>query len=107
MRPLEVESMAMMASIAARPLLSYVQATFLVLSGVIIEESKWIVEVEHKLWALADKRRVVSGDSARLGVVRDFAGDLAVGLEHAHEHEDLELADDRDVVPLLLRSHIS
>ena len=28
---------------------------------------------------------------------------LAVGLEHAHEDEDLELAVERDVVPLLLR----
>ena len=28
---------------------------------------------------------------------------LAVRLEHADEHEDLELAVERDVVPLLLR----
>ena len=33
------------------------------------------------------------------------AGALAVRLEHADGHEDLELADGRDVVPLLLGRH--
>ena len=39
-------------------------------------------------------------------VVRHVAQDLAVRLEHADEGEDLQLADHRDVVPLLLRRHI-
>ena len=65
-----------------------------------------VVEVEEELRALAHERRVVARDAARLGVVRDLSGDLAVRLEHAHEHEDLELADHRDVVPLLLRGHV-
>ena len=39
-------------------------------------------------------------------VVRHVARDLAVRLEHADEGEDLQLADHRDDVPLLLRRHI-
>ena len=44
--------------------------------------------------------------AARRRVVRHVARDLAVRLEHADECEDLQLADHRDVVPLLLRGHI-
>merc|ERR1711998_92867 len=84
-----------------------VEATLLVLSGVLLEEVERIVEVEEELRALADERRVVARDATRLGVVWNLSGDLAVGLEHAHEGKDLELADHRDVVPLLLRGHIS
>ena len=83
-----------------------VQATLLVLGGVILEEVERVVEVEEELGALADERRVVAGDAAGLGVVGHLAGDLAVGLEHAHEGEDLELADHGDVVPLLLGGHV-
>ena len=39
-------------------------------------------------------------------VVRHVARDLAVRLEHSDEGEDLQLADHRGVVPLLLRRHI-
>ena len=38
--------------------------------------------------------------------MRHVAQDLVVRLEHADEGEDLQLADHRDVVPLLLRRHI-
>ena len=39
-------------------------------------------------------------------VVRHVAQDLGVRLEHADEGEDLQLADHRGVVPLLLRRHL-
>ena len=48
----------------------------------------------------ADKRTV-----AVVHVALRVAGALAVRLEHADGHEDLELADGRDVVPLLLGRH--
>ena len=38
--------------------------------------------------------------------MRDLSWDLTVRLEHADEDKDLELADHRDVVPLLLRRHV-
>ena len=83
-----------------------VEAALLRLLVIIDEEVKRVVEVEEELRALAHERRVVARDSARLGVVRDLSRDLAVGLEHADEDKDLELADHRDVVPLLLRGHV-
>mmetsp|Transcript_5646 Transcript_5646/g.35049 ORF Transcript_5646/g.35049 Transcript_5646/m.35049 type:complete len:287 (-) Transcript_5646:27-887(-) len=83
-----------------------VEAALLRLGIVINEEVERVVEVEEELRALAHERRVVARDSARLGVVRDLSRDLAVRLEHADEGEDLELADHRDVVPLLLRGDV-
>merc|ERR1712065_63333 len=71
----------------------YVEATLLILRSVLLEEVERIVEVEEELGALADERWVVAWDATRLGVVRHLAGDLAVRLEHAHEGEDLEVAD--------------
>ena len=65
-----------------------------------------LVEVEEDLRAVALDRRVVAREAARRRVVRHVARDLAVRLEHADEGEDLQLADHRDVVPLLLRRHI-
>ena len=52
----------------------------------------------------------VEAREAALGVVHVLglvhASALAVGLEHANEDKDLELAIKRDVVPLLLRGHV-
>ena len=65
-----------------------------------------LVEDEEDLRAAALDRRVVAREAARRRVVRHVARDLAVRLEHADEGGDLQLADHRDVVPLLLRRHI-
>ena len=67
-----------------------------------------LVEDEEDLRAAALDRRVVAREAAaRRRVVRHVARDLAVRLEHhTDEGEDLQLADHRDVVPLLVRRHI-
>ena len=69
---------------------------------------KRLVEVEEDLRAdaLADRRLVGREAARRRVVVQHVAQDLAVRLEHSDEGEDLQLADHRDVVPLLLRRHI-
>merc|ERR1719387_3404400 len=78
-------------------------AARLLLLRLLREDVERLVEVEEDLRAVALDRRVVARLAARGRVVRHVAGDLAVRLEHADEGEDLELADHRDVVPLLLR----
>ena len=70
----------------------------LLLGGVALEEVEGVVEVEDELRALALDRGVVAREAA-LGVVG--REDLAVRLEHADDHEDLELAVEGDGVPLL------
>ena len=64
-------------------------------------------EVERDLAeaGAARDRRVVARLAALhvVRVARRVAGALAVRLEHADRNQDLELADERDVVPLLLR----
>ena len=76
--------------------------------GALGREVKRVPEVEQEVAARA-ALALDLGVEARLAAahVVDVAvrlrRALAVGLEHAHEDEDLELAVERDVVPLLLR----
>merc|ERR1719198_2938351 len=85
-------------------------AALLLLLGLLGEDAKGVVEVKGDLAeALALDGRVEAREAA-LGVVHVLglvhASALAVGLEHANEDKDLELAVKRDVIPLLLRGHV-
>merc|ERR1719454_82617 len=102
MRPLDSERTAKRPSMAA---------ALLLLLGLLRKDAKGVVEVKDELAveALAldggvEARKAALGVVDVLGLVAASA--LAVGLEHANEGEDLELADERDVVPLLLRGHV-
>jgi hypothetical protein len=95
---------------ARRPLLISTWRPSLVLARVGgVEPVEGVVEVEADLAeaSAAGDRREVAGEAAVavVHVALRVAGALAVRLEHADGHGDLELANRRQVVPLFLGAH--